>query len=337
MKKTVILLLMLLTIISVKAQLRVNSSGNVAVCASNPNYVPRLSVGNNCVFAGPSSLGLAATPNVQDNKNNIGVHGYVHANQTYTSDNNYGVFGITTVNKNHGHNYGVSGMLDFTPSDTPYGGAGIYGTNYAYLFSYPSNIQGLYAGYFIGSVYLQGQTMAQEIYTPADERLSENAESIEEQNRSEGHTLDNLLKMNVLEFNLKNKQNVKSPDNLEENSEETRQAYEYMKKDEDELYSRRHFGLSAQELQTIYPNLVLEGQDGYLYVNYTELVPILIRSIQELKAEVDELKGSGGAIKNVSRSSEISSPSETNVDSQQAQTRYSLNINGQAVGVKKIK
>ena len=52
----------------------------------------------------------------------------------------------------------------------------------------------------------------------------------------------------------------------------------------------RHFGLSAQELQTIYPNLVYEGQDGYLSVNYIELVPVLIRSIQELQQEIESLK-----------------------------------------------
>ncbi|SDH45585.1 hypothetical protein SAMN04487901_1331, partial [Prevotella communis] len=46
----------------------------------------------------------------------------------------------------------------------------------------------------------------------------------------------------------------------------------------------------AQELQTIYPELVVKGQDGYLGVNYIELVPILVRGIQELKSEVNELK-----------------------------------------------
>ena len=51
-----------------------------------------------------------------------------------------------------------------------------------------------------------------------------------------------------------------------------------------------HYGLSAQELQEIYPDLVYEGQDGYLGVNYVELVPILIRSIQELKQELEEVK-----------------------------------------------
>jgi len=57
-----------------------------------------------------------------------------------------------------------------------------------------------------------------------------------------------------------------------------------------ELSSKSHYGLSAQELQTVYPDLVTEGQDGYLAVNNVELIPILIQSIQDLKRELDELR-----------------------------------------------
>ena len=46
----------------------------------------------------------------------------------------------------------------------------------------------------------------------------------------------------------------------------------------------------------IYPNLVDEGQDGFLAINYTEIIPILIRSIQELKAEVNTLKGNSAPV-----------------------------------------
>ena len=159
------------------------------------------------------------------------------------------------------------------------------------MYTFPDNIQGYYAGYFHGNTNLAGRTTAQEIYTPADTRLRENVEFVGNNNRGDCQTLDNLLKMNVLEFNMKNSLTVKAPDNQEEMAEEVRQAYEYMKKDEEELFSRRHFGLSAQELQEIYPNLVLKGQDGYLYINYQEMVPVLIRSIQELKQELDDMKG----------------------------------------------
>lgn len=55
------------------------------------------------------------------------------------------------------------------------------------------------------------------------------------------------------------------------------------------MTSKRHFGVDTKELQNIYTGLELEGQDGYLSVNYLEMVPLVIRSIQELKQELDEL------------------------------------------------
>jgi hypothetical protein len=55
------------------------------------------------------------------------------------------------------------------------------------------------------------------------------------------------------------------------------------------------YGFFADEIETIYPELVVEsGKIGDVEdakgVKYTELVPILVKAIQELKAEVDALK-----------------------------------------------
>ena len=50
----------------------------------------------------------------------------------------------------------------------------------------------------------------------------------------------------------------------------------------------KHYGLIAQELKEIYPDLVVEGDDGFLGVNYIEIIPLLIRSIQELNAKVEQ-------------------------------------------------
>lgn len=102
--------------------------------------------------------------------------------------------------------------------------------------------------------------------------------------------LENLFNMNVVECNLKGRL---FEDNLEdvgpEKAEELERELEFLKKEEQKMASRRHFGVDARELQKIYPGLVLEGQDGYLSVNYLEMVPLVIRSIQELKQELDEL------------------------------------------------
>ena len=301
MKKSIIISMLLMAApVTLFAQLKVNSNGHVSVGSTTSDFKPILFVGENGSFNNGVSIGLASRPLVQQGKKNIAVDGYVNSSQSYTTDTNFGMLGYTFLNHNHGRNYGVSGMINFDTNYTNRGGAGLYGTNYGYMYSFPDNIQGFYAGYFHGDTNLSGRTTAQEIYTPADARLSENVESIGESNRDSYQTLDNLLKMNVLEFNMKNSHEVKAPDS-KEMTEEVRQAYEYMKKDEEELFSRRHFGLSAQELQEIYPNLVLKGQDGYLYVNYQELVPILIRSIQELNEKVAAYEGSDNVVKQLSR------------------------------------
>ena len=57
---------------------------------------------------------------------------------------------------------------------------------------------------------------------------------------------------------------------------------------------KRHFGVIAQELNEIFPKekyaLVVEDNSGYLAVNYIELIPILVKAVQELSEEVRKLK-----------------------------------------------
>ena len=51
-----------------------------------------------------------------------------------------------------------------------------------------------------------------------------------------------------------------------------------------------HMGVIAQELQEVYPELVKTGTDGYLSVNYLEMIPLLLEGIKELAAENTALK-----------------------------------------------
>lgn len=299
MKKIILVsIIILASVFNAHAQLKVNWDGKVSVSTTNTDFVPNLSVGQNPYYGGTSSvkkIALAAKP-IAGSGYNIGVEGYVYPNQNYTSDINFGVLGIAQLNPNHGHNYGVSGMLNYSGSNSTMGGAAIYGADYLYLYHYPDNIQGAWAGYFHGGVHASGIT-SNGFYIPSDARLSENVEPIARNDRDGERTLDNLLRMNVLEYNLKNLTSERTPEEIGEMTEEVRASYEMMKKDEEKLATHLHFGLSAQDLQEIYPNLVMEGQDGYLTVNYIELVPLLIRSIQVLKQELDELKSEGRNLK----------------------------------------
>lgn len=49
-------------------------------------------------------------------------------------------------------------------------------------------------------------------------------------------------------------------------------------------------GFVAQDIKNIIPEVVSEDNNGYLGVNYSGVIPYLVESIKELKAEIDELK-----------------------------------------------
>jgi cytoskeletal protein CcmA (bactofilin family) len=51
----------------------------------------------------------------------------------------------------------------------------------------------------------------------------------------------------------------------------------------DERQVDRQIGVIAQEIQAVYPELVQEGADGFLSVNYPKLTAVLLQSVKELK------------------------------------------------------
>jgi hypothetical protein len=52
----------------------------------------------------------------------------------------------------------------------------------------------------------------------------------------------------------------------------------------------RTFGLIAQEVEKVFPEMVSEDEAGYKGVNYVELPLLMLQAIRELKAEKDEMK-----------------------------------------------
>lgn len=57
-----------------------------------------------------------------------------------------------------------------------------------------------------------------------------------------------------------------------------------------ETNGKRHFGVMAQEIGEIYPDLVSETSEGTLAVNYIELIPQMIRALQEQKQMITALE-----------------------------------------------
>jgi hypothetical protein len=53
---------------------------------------------------------------------------------------------------------------------------------------------------------------------------------------------------------------------------------------------KRVIGLIAQEVQRVLPEVVQEGEDGYLAVNYAEIVPVLIEAFKEQVSHFKEIQ-----------------------------------------------
>jgi len=49
-----------------------------------------------------------------------------------------------------------------------------------------------------------------------------------------------------------------------------------------------HFGFIAQEVKEIYPELVHTDKDGYMYIDYIGMIPLLVNAIGELNAQIEE-------------------------------------------------
>ncbi len=57
--------------------------------------------------------------------------------------------------------------------------------------------------------------------------------------------------------------------------------------------SGSEYGVIAQEVQREFPEIVSQGDDGYLEVDYDQFIPIMVEAIRELKNEIDSLKQGG--------------------------------------------
>ena len=53
---------------------------------------------------------------------------------------------------------------------------------------------------------------------------------------------------------------------------------------------KENIGLIAQDVEKAFPQLIDKNKDGYLGVRYTELIPVLVKAIQEQQTQIEQLK-----------------------------------------------
>ena len=69
-------------------------------------------------------------------------------------------------------------------------------------------------------------------------------------------------------------------------------TFDWIEKEEIHSHKGHDVGVIAQEVEEVLPEVVVTRDNGYKAVNYEKIVPLLIESIKDLKAEIDELKKS---------------------------------------------
>lgn len=288
MKKELILAAMLLLSGNSFAQLIVDSLGRTRIGSTDtPTSV--LCVGN----TNTSNAGIACS-HTGNYGMNISLVGADNGNPSYgmyinsvsSKHQNYGIKSIAALSGGDSPNaFGVMGLAGLSSNSIGvYGGvqgfthitnfAGIYGTASAggtVSFNYP----GSYAGYFNGKVLATGTIYGTLSSLSNASNSSSSATTTLIETRDEESAISRLAQVKNVKFNIndldgKDKRNALG---------------------EDPIYSKVHHGLDAEQLEKLYPELVEKDKNGNYWINYIELIPLLVKGINELSSELAELKG----------------------------------------------
>ncbi len=125
------------------------------------------------------------------------------------------------------------------------------------------------------------------VFVQSDERFKEQVEPIED-------VLPSLEGLKAVSYILKNENAARCLDELstmplttdKDNKDKAffEQYYSELAK------GSERYGFLAQNVKDVFPELVHSDKSGYMYVDYIGLIPILVQSINELRAELAEVK-----------------------------------------------
>lgn len=323
MKKSVVLLAFMLGAASVNAQLVVKSNGKIGVGTSSPSdlfEVHSSSTSSAARFQGGQYCVRIYNQGEGTTRGGINILNVVESGKSI-SGIDVNTYGATTTQSIWGTkclagysttaNYGVWGGL-ITGHAT--NGAGVFGTSLSSA-SIPSTYQGLYAGYFQGDVRVTGSLYGT-LLTPSASSPTSNvvqAYSINGEEEGEESVSDKLQQVQLLQFYRSPDENKLSEEEIEAQREALRTARleakeaqqekgaslaEELDDFEDEIVrevpqtklSTVRYGLAADQLKEVYPELVYEDQNGNTSINYIEMIPLLVQAINEVKVENTTLK-----------------------------------------------
>lgn len=291
------------------AQITVVENGNVGIGISNP--ISKLAVnaiGDTCSTAyfdntsltngayslkaitstptpgyssGDEFVSLGATLN-SGYGTSRGIIGSCFNNTAQSNGRAFGLYG-KAGNATTGFNYGVFGLLSGSN-----GGAAIYGSTN----SVEEYTGGSFAGYFKGSVYVSnclsvgnknatypvdvtGTIRTTTLLETSDERLKEDIADIG------SNPISSMKQLRGVSYLLKQPKKPNTAFVTKESGDSISISTSEVSTYDQSLYSRRHNGFIAQEVKTLYPELVYEDKDGILSIDYLGFIPIIVETLKK--------------------------------------------------------
>ncbi len=313
MKKSFLSIILAVTTINVSAQLEVNSQGQVKIGTGTALSVPLSVLGEGgdefCAYFSGTKCGIQI-----DNYGSYSVRRGIRLTNSANNNNDiYGLFtesvgsstsGVLCGVLGQGTNLSTSrniGVLGNKPSGSN-SGAGIYGIAGYYSSATFTDYPGTYAGFFRGDVRVTDNLYYNTLLTAAVNSPSASVGSVSESSSAriitdEGgeRISDKLQQVDLLQF-------VREDNDTEEKMKAYYEADGVQDDEKGEKdftiahnkVSAIQYGLAADQLKAVYPELVYEDENGNVSINYIELVPLLVKGLNEVSQELAELKGTTG-------------------------------------------
>jgi hypothetical protein len=214
--------------------------------------------------------------------NYSGITCYANGNNnfiTITHNNNVGWLTTEFASGGTGHTPiafaagGAERMRIATNGDITFGVTSAYDTALIWRSDFTGGIHGrIYATGAPRIVAVAGESNGVQLTSGATSWTSNSDERLKNINGNIENAVDKLLTLRTINFSWKS-----------------------------DLTNKENIGLIAQDVEAVFPQIVDKAElpkyeeeqldkTEYLGVRYTELIPVLVKAIQELKAEIDELK-----------------------------------------------
>lgn len=102
-----------------------------------------------------------------------------------------------------------------------------------------------------------------------------------------GNKLSKLKQLNGVSYHLKN-EGIPLADNVVASFEEKEKSGQ-VSIPKRKVRPKKRLGFVAQDVQSLFPELVETDAQGYKYVDYVGLIPVLVESVKEQQQQIDEL------------------------------------------------